>query len=482
MYKSFFVRAVQTVLAAALAAGVAGCASQHAELAPDDPQSGDTAVRITLAVQTYAGDKTLEDWLSRFNAEHPGIEVQLMSLPREQYDKFLNMRMTSDEGPDVFQISTGWLTSYIYKNYLLDLSEVVDDSFKDAFPQWASDYTKNKEHYYAIPADMMTVRLIYNKELLSRAGLNPDLPPRTWDQLRDYADRITEASTGYYKYGFALPAGDDETFRKALEIVGTASGTYYYDFATGKYAFDVYEPWFQTMLAMKEEGGLFPGETSLQTDTALTQFAEGNIGMMLVSNHDFALLNRMKTPSFSMGIAMPPLAKLSDAGKGALMLYPEPPYAINARTAHRAEALELWQYLYSSEYLGEMYKQGAAIPTREGITGNPAYRPQLPQIQAFLPTADESPYPREPKFILQNVQTPYAPKNLGDAERMKAYREILQGLREPGETLRGLTEQYNKSLDNQISRQLISIQDFVVPSFDYRHPLAENTVENQKSP
>ncbi|MEK0316133.1 ABC transporter substrate-binding protein [Cohnella sp. 56] len=480
--KSFFVRGIRMLPAAALAAGLAGCASGNAELAPNERQSGDSVVRLTLAVQTYAEDKTLADWISRFNAGHPGIEVQLMSLPRDQYDKFLNMRMTSDEGPDVFQISTGWLTPYIYKNYLLDLSEVVDDAFKVAFPQWASDYTKNKDHYYAIPSDMMTVRLIYNKDLMSAAGLDPDLPPRTWDQLREYADRITEASTGYYKYGFALPAGDDETFRKALEIAGTASGAYYFDFATGKYGFDVYEPWFRTMLAMKEEGGLFPGETSLQTDTALTQFAQGNIGMMIVSNHDFALLSRMKAPSFSLGIAMPPLTELADAGKGALMLYPEPPVVINAYTAHPAEALELWEFLLSAEYLGEMYKLGGSIPTREGITGNPAYRPQQPQIQAFLPTGQESPYPREPKFILQSAQTPFSPKNLGDSERMKTYREILQGLRGPGETLHSLTDQYNKSLENQISRQLISMQDFVFPSFDPRRPLAENAVENQRSP
>jgi multiple sugar transport system substrate-binding protein len=474
MNKRFHFMPALCLLAIWLAFNLAGCSDRTTETRSEDPSSsGNPAIHLTLGVQAYGTDQTLETLIAQFNAAHPGYDVQLLSLPRESYDKFLNMRMTSGEGPDVFQITTGFLKTYTYKNWLVDLSEVVDESFLEAFPPWAVQYTKENQHLFAVPSEMMTIRLIYNKDLLSSAGLNPELPPATWQELRSYANRISEARTGYRQYGFALPAGDDETFRKTLEIVGTFSGKYYYNFTKGTYDFTEYVPWFQTMLAMKEEGGLFPGETSLQSDTALTQFVEGNIGMMIVSNHDFALLNRMKELPFSWGVAMPPVDKQSDRGRSALMLYPEPPYVINAYTEHKPEAVELWKFLHSAEFLGPMYKQGVSIPTMAAITDDQNFRPLLPQFNAFLPNGEESPYPREPKFILQNIKSLFSPKNLGDSDRMKAYREILQGVNSPEDVLGSLTEQYSLSLKNAMYERLINMNDFVIPKFDYRHPAPE---------
>jgi multiple sugar transport system substrate-binding protein len=195
--------------------------------------------------------------------------------------------------------------------------------------------------------------------------------------------------------------------------------------------------------------------------------------MMYITNHDFALLNRMKPLQFTWGIAMPPLLESSDHGKGTLMVYPDSPLVINAYTSHKQEAVELWEYLHSLEYLGTMYKQGDAIPTRKDATDDPKYQPLLTKFNAFLPNGNESPYPREPKFILQNVPNLFTPRNLGDAVRMNAYRDILQGIYSPETMLKELTMEYNHSLDNAVINKLINLNDYMNPSFNPRHPLKE---------
>jgi multiple sugar transport system substrate-binding protein len=478
MKKSFSLRLMKRLLVGLAALSIlasAGCSFKDSNRPNEETETSiKQKTRITLAIQSSAESKEIEGLIEQFNAVHSGFYVEVINLPHERYDQTLNMRMTSGEGPDVFQIGTGWLTSYIYKNWLLDLSEFVSEEDLKAFPRWAVDYTKQNNHFYAIPSGMMTLRLIYNKELLTRAGYNPEDPPTSLEQLKNYADKISQAGTGYQKYGFALPAGEDWAgFQQALEMANTYSGINYYDFAKGKYDFAVYKTWFQIMLDMKQQGGLFPGETSLKSDTALTQFAEGNIGMMYVTNRDFVLLNRMKSLPFAWGIGMPPLLEPTDRGKGALMIYPEPPLAINAFTSHKQEAVELWTFLHSHEYLGTLYKQGGAIPTLEGITNDPQYRPLQPQFDAFLPNEEESPYRKEPKFILQNITTLLSPKNLGDTARMKAYRDILQGLHSPTEILNTLTMQYNSSLDDAVINNRINLNDYVDPLFDPRHPLGK---------
>ncbi|KRF03689.1 hypothetical protein ASG89_02710 [Paenibacillus sp. Soil766] len=451
----------------------AGCSFKDAQFPGEEEEtSTDQRAKLTLAVQSSEELKVIESLIEQFNSSHPATYVEVVNLPRDRYDQTLNMQMTSDEGPDVFQIGTGWLTPYIYKNWLLDLSEFISQKELQAFPGWTLDYTKDNDHFYAIPSGMMTLRLIYNKELLARAGYDPEHPPSTLQELKSYANKISQAGTGYQKYGFALPAGEDWAgFQQALEIANTYSGVNYYDFAKGKYDFMVYRTWFQAMLDMKQQGGLFPGETSLKSDTALTQFAEGNIGMMYVTNRDFVMLSQMKSFQFPWGLAMPPLLTPSDTGQGALMIYPESPFAINAYTKHKPEAVELWKFLHSAEYLGTLYKLGGAIPTLEGITNDPQYQPVQPQFNAFLPSKEESAYPKEPKFILQNIQTPFSPKDLGDTSRMKAYRDIMQGILSPAEILNNLTMQYNISLDDAVLRNLINYNDYVKPQFDPRNPL-----------
>ena len=45
--------------------------------------------------------------------------------------------------------------------------------------------------------------IYYNKDAFSDAGLDPDQPPKTWQELHDAA----EALTGGGKYGFAYMGG-----------------------------------------------------------------------------------------------------------------------------------------------------------------------------------------------------------------------------------------------------------------------------------
>src|SRR5690606_9482511 len=53
--------------------------------------------------------------------------------------------------------------------------------------------------YYGIPVDVYSVGLAYNRDLFEQAGLNPDSPPTTWEEVREASLAIHEATgaTGY---------------------------------------------------------------------------------------------------------------------------------------------------------------------------------------------------------------------------------------------------------------------------------------------
>ena len=68
-------------------------------------------------------------------------------------------------------------------------------------PDALKDNLKWKGTYYGVPMNFATLLLYYNKTIFTEAGLDPETPPATWDELEQYAEQIVE-KTG--KYGFDM--------------------------------------------------------------------------------------------------------------------------------------------------------------------------------------------------------------------------------------------------------------------------------------
>lgn len=470
--QTFYCRTILKLsLAVLLLSGTAGCADAPSEpAAMGSVESSRDVVTLTVAVQEYTDSKALRGAIAQYEQEHPGTRVELARLPVDRYDEFLHLMMTSGEGPDLFQASTEWMTTYLYKNWLLDLSPWIQQEHLSGYPDWAADYTRENSRFYAVPSEASTLRLVYNKELFRRAGLDPEHPPATLAELRDYATSISRAGQGYRIYGFALPAGENGPLQQALEAGGTRSGRHYYQYDDGTYDFGVYAPWFELMLDMKQKGGMFPGETSLSMNTALTQFAEGNIGMMHMTNREYAALLSMMADPSGLGVAMPPVYDSGQEAAGALMLTLQAPLAVHNHTAHKEEAVSLWRALHAEAYQERLHEEGMSIPVqrlgaREGSDPRHA-------LSEFQPGPGESPYPQEPKFIMEN-RSGGGSVHPGGASRTKVYKDILLGVETPREALAALTEQYNRSLENAVYRGLINMEHYVFPEFDPLHPMGE---------
>jgi ABC-type sugar transport system permease subunit/ABC-type glycerol-3-phosphate transport system substrate-binding protein len=57
------------------------------------------------------------------------------------------------------------------------------------------------EHAWTIPTTNLIVALLYRRDMFYEAGLDPDRPPRDWDEFLDYARRLTRPERGQYGFG-----------------------------------------------------------------------------------------------------------------------------------------------------------------------------------------------------------------------------------------------------------------------------------------
>lgn len=157
--------------------------------------SGD-AVKITVW-DVYGPGKGMDKAVEAFNSSHSDIAVteEYITDQAEMMQKIQVAAASSGENmPDVA------LTDMINSPLINEIVELVDLSTyletDEKLP--AEDFYENLLQYgqvdgkqISIPGYVNNMILYYNKELFENAGLDPEQPPKTWDELVSYAQKLT---------------------------------------------------------------------------------------------------------------------------------------------------------------------------------------------------------------------------------------------------------------------------------------------------
>jgi multiple sugar transport system substrate-binding protein len=158
--------------------------------------------------------------IEMFEAENPGIKVIHNSdIP---YDDFRNKIATSvpaGVGPDVASLFYGWQNDWIDAGYLVPLpEEYFPLSILDEFSSMVQASVVDGE-LYTLPTAVRSLALFYNKDLMAAAGLDPESPPTTLQELEEQAVQCTVKDGDTFEvYGFIVNPGGQahQWFRQVL--------------------------------------------------------------------------------------------------------------------------------------------------------------------------------------------------------------------------------------------------------------------------
>lgn len=82
-----------------------------------------------------------------------------------------------------------------------------DKTWLNAFYDGFMQNSRTGGKTYGIPWQRSTILLYYNKDAFKEVGLNPDAPPATWAELKDYAKKLTKVENGVTtRYGIQIPS------------------------------------------------------------------------------------------------------------------------------------------------------------------------------------------------------------------------------------------------------------------------------------
>jgi multiple sugar transport system substrate-binding protein len=114
--------------------------------------------------------------------------------------------------PDVFWMHSGQVRRYMEANLLMDLTSKIRSSRvanMSNFPKDLVDLYALNGKQYAIPKDWDTIALVYNKKLFDAAGVPYPTNNWTWNDMREAARRLTDASKN--QWGIAFTPGETQT-------------------------------------------------------------------------------------------------------------------------------------------------------------------------------------------------------------------------------------------------------------------------------
>ncbi len=202
-------RLFQPLVAALVAAALAlpGCSGK-----------GASDGRVTVVFWHSLVNSTmpaLDALLARFEEEHPGIHIQAQYIPSgDALVQKLITSVRSNTAPDISWIHADFLEDLVRADAVYPMAHFIegadglpDSVVADIYPA-LRQYASWRGDLYSLPMEATNLGLLYNKDLFREAGLDPDRPPQTWDELRDYARRLTLDRNGdgrNERIGFITP-------------------------------------------------------------------------------------------------------------------------------------------------------------------------------------------------------------------------------------------------------------------------------------
>jgi multiple sugar transport system substrate-binding protein len=140
------------------------------------------------------------DFFANFRKTYPNIELVEQGITyNELLDKF-RTALLGNAAPQVIRLQILGGTEFAAKGYLEELRpEDVGYKTEDFWPGAMKAVTWEGK-VYGIPTNNETMAFIWNADLFEKAGLDPNAPPATWDDVVAYSKQIKD-KVGVAGYG-----------------------------------------------------------------------------------------------------------------------------------------------------------------------------------------------------------------------------------------------------------------------------------------
>lgn len=374
-------------------------------------------VELSVSIWDTYQEPGITELLADFT-EETGIKTKLTVVKWDEYWTMLEAGAQGGSLPDVFWMHSNESERYMSNDMLLDITDKIKDSDVIDPANYPDDiwglYSYDGKNY-AIPKDVDTIAIAYNKTMFDEAGLDYPTADWTWEDLGEMAKKLTKEDGSQYGLAMRNDTNQEGYYNMIYSNGGyvinddkTASG---WDDPKTIEAMEMLEGWIKD--------GIMPPIETMAENGADVLFQSGKVAMvpagswMVTAYRD----NEYTVENCDM-VELPKNSKTGDR----VSIYNGLGWAASANGEHTDSAWKLLEYLGSKEAQTKQAELGITMSAYNGTSDAWASSADF-NLQAYLNMMDNMvirPYSRstvtwenEDTEILKSVYT--GEKSMADA-------------------------------------------------------------------
>ncbi|MBO0514046.1 ABC transporter substrate-binding protein [Streptomyces beijiangensis] len=315
--------------------------------------------------------------VSDFEKANPGIKVQGSTTVFDPLT--FSAKLAGGSVEDVIKVPLTEPQRLIQQKQVQPITGQLKawDHFKEFNPQVLKPLSDSAGDVYGVPQNPYAQGLVYNRELFEKAGLDPDKPPTTWDEVRAAAKAISE-KTG--KAGFVQESKENQGGWQ-LTMLSYAFGGDLQTQQGGKYTATFTGEATQKALGLLKDmrwkdDSLGKNLLNNQNDV-IKNFAAGQVGMFMGSPGTYRLAKMQFSMENTDAFGVAPLPQ---AGGNATLTGGDIYMVPKSADTQRAAAAVKW---LTFAYAQPQYSTDAAAQQAKALSADPKSAVGVPTLPVF---------------------------------------------------------------------------------------------------
>ncbi|OON94059.1 MAG: sugar ABC transporter substrate-binding protein [Candidatus Epulonipiscium fishelsonii] len=377
------------ILAASMVMGLMGCGSEEAssEVVSSNPEDVTLSVSIWDTYQQPGLQQILDDFTAK-----TGIKTSLSVMSWNEYWTVLEAGAQGGKLPDVFWMHSNESQRYMENDMLLDVTEQIAQSSiidPENYPEDIWGLFTSDDKYYAVPKDIDTIALWYNKTMFDEAGLEYPNENWTWDDMTEAARKLTKPDGSQYGVGIRNDGGQmgyyNMIYSNGGYVISEDKKKSGYDDPKSIEAMKILETWINE--------GLMPSLSTMSETNVEVLMQSAQIAMTIQGSWMLASYEESEYALENLDVAELPM---SDSTGERVSMFNGLGWTAAANGEHPDEAWQLLEYLGSKEAQEKQAELGITMSAYNGTSDKWA-QSSVFNLQAYINMMDNmiiNPYSR----------------------------------------------------------------------------------------
>lgn len=381
---------------------------------------------------------TIEALTNAWAAQNPQHTVK--AVYAGNYEETTTKALTAAQAgnpPQVAVLLAIDIFTLVEEDVILPISDIATSDEDKAwiagfFPSFMKDATFEGKTY-AIPFQRSTPVFYYNKDAFREAGLDPEAPPKTWDEMIEVGKKLVvkDANGNVTRWGTRIPTlglGGAWLFGGLVvskgDVLSTDTGT------EARFDTPAAQASLDFLLQLSEEGVMQPGGISWG-DTPKA-FLEGQTASMWTSTGNLAFVN--DNAEFEWGVGFLPGGDGPGAPLGGGNFY----IFKDTTDEERAAALDFIKFMSSPENAATWAIATGYVAPRQDAWDTPEMKAYVERLPQALVALEQLPYAQREFAVFQRAKvTQYL---------VDAIESVVTGGAEPAAALSAAQEKADEVL------------------------------------